>query len=302
VLVIALGLGSAAAQQSKYLPHLSSRLIKEARFAELPAPISALVDSAIKHFDDDHEPQKSAQDLQKILAMKEFKKTRSLFRAWVYQWLALNYFALDSSLTLVEQNVNHSLKANVEISREYPDLKRLPVEVKDIYQTQWIVIEDEFRKKLRSVRVALGPISRLDFSYRMLENWDVVGGIGTPIKVEVVPEGDIAKSKFSAFDQLLLFTRIQWMRKTIERLSAGIYVGFNFVDSLKSGEKTNKYFSGGPILGYTFKSGWEIGGSFEVAQLAFGSGAHSDLSITAIEKKSLLLSHGIIELYIRKWF
>ncbi len=299
------GFELALAQQPIYPKRLSSRLIKDARFSELPQPLVALVDSAIKHYDDgDNEGrQRSVQDLRKILTMEEVKKTSSLFRAWVHEWLALSYFALDSSMMLVEQHVKQSLDENMEIWREYPDLKRLPEEVRDIYQTRWAYIESEFRKKLRSIRIAAGPISRVDFSYRMLENWDIVGGIGTPIKVEVVPDRDVTKSNFSAFKQLLLFMRIQWMRKTIERLSAGVYLGFSFEDSSKSGiQFSTMYVNGGPILSYTYKSGWEIGSTFEVARLVIKGAPETDLSQTALKRDPVTLSHGIFEFYLRKWF
>ncbi|MDZ7344849.1 MAG: hypothetical protein ONA90_10100, partial [candidate division KSB1 bacterium] len=59
----------------------------------------------------------------------------------------------------------------------------------------------------------------------------------------------------------------------------------------------------GPILYYTWQSGWEFGGTFEIARLFIGGGeAHSDLSNTALKKGSVILSHSVFEIYLRKWF
>jgi hypothetical protein len=302
VLLIVVDINLVSAQQPIYRERLSGRLIKEARFDELLPSILVLVDSAINHYDNEEEERpKSVQDLKMILAMEEVKKTSSLFRAWVYQWLALNYFALDSSMALVEQHVKRSLDENVEIWREYPDLKRLSEEVKDIYQICWEEIENKFRKKLRSVRIAAGPISRVDFSYRVFEHWDIVGGIGTPIKWSF--QEDLEKSKILAFDQLVLYARVQRMRKYIERLTAGIYLGFTLEqDTSKTGIQFTKYLSAGPILSYAFQSSWEIGSTFEIARLAIGRGASTDLSNTALKGKTFTLSYSVFEIYIRKWF
>ncbi|MDZ7344848.1 MAG: hypothetical protein ONA90_10095, partial [candidate division KSB1 bacterium] len=233
-LMLIVDMNEAFAQQPIYQIRLAARLIKKARFEKLPPAILALVDSAITHYDHDVDRSKSVEDLKRILGMQEVRTTNSLFRAWVHQWLALNYFALDSSLSLVEQHVKRSLKENLDIWREYPDLKRLPEEVKDIYQLGWEAINEEFEKQWRSVRIALGPITRLDLSYRLLSDWDLVGGIGTPIQWRF--EEDEEKVKTKAFDQLVLYTRIQRMHKYIKNLSAGIYLGFTLEeDTSKTG-------------------------------------------------------------------
>jgi hypothetical protein len=128
----------------------------------------------------------------------------------------------------------------------------------------------------------------------------VVAGVGTPIVIFV--EDALNKSGAKFFDQLLLYVRIQRMRKTLERLTAAWYLEFSLVENLKEpGVKFAKVFSGGPIMSYTWRSGWELGGSSEVARLIIGQDPKPRFSQTAF-KKDISLSYANFELYLRRWF
>jgi len=292
-LVTAVNVEWAAAQPLASL-RLSDNLINKARFQELPQHVVIRVKSAVENYDD-NKWQKSAQDLQAIIAMEETKKASSLFRAWVYQWLALNYSALDSS-EAARFYVQRSLDEDIDIWPDYLDPVRFSGQFIGICQLCWSEILERFNQKRQSFRVAVGTITRADYSY----NYGLLGIVTTGLGTSVRLAGKDQKLDVKFEKDLLLYIRLQQMRKNIERLTAGFYEEFSL--SLKRSNSPDKAISFGPTLSYFNKSGWELGGNFEVARLVIGRGA-TQISQTAFnEEETLSFSYGNFEVYLRKWF
>ena len=157
-----------------------------------------------------------------------------------------------------------------------------------------------------SLRVALGTILRADFSQRY-GSYDFVFGLGSP--VFFVRGGDVFNSQFSSFKQILLYTRGQWMRKNLERLTPGFYIEFSLLeedlrirDFTEGAMKFRKVLSGGPIFSYAWKSGLEMGGSTEIARLLFGK-EKADLAFSQTAfRETFTLTYSNFEVYFRKWF
>ncbi len=293
--VLIISSGASASAQSKKKPNLEKKLVQYLAFEKLPAPTQSLIVSAIDSFDN-RKNRQSIDTLRALLAGKGIYKPRRSLRAWSHQWLALNYFSILDSATRTEEYVKLSIKDDVEIWREYAD-SRMPQGLREIYQEYWDELQQNFDKKRHSWRFGLGTISRLDYSYRA-EILEILGGIGAPIVADL--EGGVE------FKQLLVYARIQRMRKSIERLSGGFYFEFSLLDEdLGNGEvQFEPGISAGYILGYTYKSGLEIGGSFEFARLLFTDSTSSNLNFSQTVKVGDLsrLSYGNFEFYVRKWF
>jgi len=251
--------------------------------------VKALIDSTTFYYNK-FNFSKSAEFLHKILAEEKAGMYRldDLCRAAVYQQLARCH---DDSATLeIAQNyVIQSLREDPEIWREHAH-PLLSERLQRIYRKCWNEMQIAFMKKRKSWRVALGPVTRVDFSNRL----GVMTGIGT----SVVRIEDFDSLK--VFQDLLLYVRVQRMRKTIERLTAGFYGEFSL--SLKEAEKPAKILSFGPILGYARQSGWEIGSTFEIARFVIGGGKTRISQTIATDNKKLAFSYANFELYIRKWF
>jgi hypothetical protein len=291
-----------------------NRLRKNVReylsFEKLPEHNRSLIRSAITNYYEG-EYKKSISALMNLLTNAGLHKPKRSLRAWSNQWLALNYFALEDSVMTIRKHVKLSLEEDVEIWREYSD-SRMPQDLREIYQEYWDELQQKFNRKRHSWRFGLGTISRIDYSYRS-EILEVLGGIGAPIVA------DLNNQKIK-FKQLLLYTRLQRVRKSIERLFAGYYFEFSFLEEdlndnmLKEPQKLQfiPVVSAGAVLGYTYKSGWELGASFEVARLLFkksdadkgGENSRSDgLDFSQTTKiGGWPLSYGNFEFYLRKWF
>ncbi len=266
-------------------------------FETLPAAIKLSVDAAIEYYNK-YEAQNSIRALDAIRRqMTETTPYKSLFCAWLHQWRAFNYDLLKNRDS-VKTYVKHSIRANTEIWRDY-EYFRVPQGVREIYQESWNETQEEFAKKRRSWRVALGPVFRVDFS----NHYGIIAGLGTAVKTQAINDNT------QLFENLLLYMRRQWMRKNIERLSAGLYGEFSFLIPL---EKRNwktlnkispiKAISFGPVLGYTYQSGWELGGTVEAVRLDIGRDKTRISQTATLKDKLAFLSYANFELYIRKWF
>jgi hypothetical protein len=289
--------GSQAGAQPEKKPNLDKHVIEYLSFEKLLAPALSLIVSAIAHYDAGEYLQ-SIQNLSTILAGTGIYKPRRSLRAWSNQWLALNYFALDSVVT-AKKYVKLSIeKEDVEIWREYAEFKRMPYDLRDIYQACWDSLQWGFDKKRKSIRLGIGTTSRIDFGLRY-RFFEILAGIGIPI---VVVEDSVAQ-----LNQLLLYVRIQRMRKNIERLTAGLYFEFSLLE--EDLKRDNPNFEGaisaGAVLAYPYKTGWEIGGSFELARLLFREKESGELPFSQTLRNSdfsLSLAYANFEIHIRKWF
>jgi hypothetical protein len=263
---------------------------------KLPERVQPLIISAVDYYDDGEYPQSIAA-LNSILVGNGKDKPKRSLRAWANQWLALNHSALKDSITTVKKYVKLSIDADVEIWREYAEFTRMPQDLREIYQAYWDSLLAGFNRKRHSWRLGLGTISRIDYSYRT-EILEILGGLGAPIVADL--EGGVE------FKQLLVYVRIQRMRKNIERLSGGFYFEFSVLDEDLGNDKVQfePAISAGYVLGYTYKSGLEIGGSFEFARLLFADSTSSKLNFnqTAQIGNFSRLSYGNFEFYVRKWF
>lgn len=314
-LLSALFAGLIAMSGAPAIAQLEKKLDKNVRqylsIDKLPERVLPLIIAAIDYYDNGEYRQSIAALNSVLTGDGKNKPTRSL-RAWANQWLALNHSALKDSIATVKKYVKLSTDADVEIWREYAEFARMPRDLREIYQVQWDSLLADFNKQRHSWRFGLGTISRLDYSYRT-EILEVLGGIGAPIVA------DLNNQKIE-FKQLLLYMRLQRVRKSIERIFAGYYFEFSFLEenlnNNKLKEPQNLQFipavSAGSVLGYTFKSGWEIGASFEVVRLLFKN-SNSDKSSENSQSDRLdfsqttkigdwPLSYGSFELYLRKWF
>jgi hypothetical protein len=199
-------------------------------------------------------------------------KVYKLKKAWLYHWLSLTNFVSDS-LEAAEKYVTLSLEEDLEIWREYAD-PRLKFELRQLYQEQWEEIQREFNKKRYSWRFGLGTITRADFSRRS-GFFDIYAGIQLPT-VKVSND----KIEFDVADHPLFIVGLQRLRKSIERLTAGVFLESSL--ELKKNLSTSDLdLSPGLITSYTYKSGWEFGYSFEI-------------TITSRRPN--------FEFYVRKWF
>jgi hypothetical protein len=270
---------------------------------KLPS-VKALFDSTTFYYNK-FNFSKSAEFLHKILAEEKAGMYRldDLCRAAIYQQLARCHDD-DATLEIAQNYVMQSLQEDPEIWREYAH-PLLSERLQRIYRKCWNQIQIDFMKKRRNWRVALGPITRADFSNR----FGIATGIGTTV---ISLEDTISKENFNDFKvnlfrDLLLYVRVQKMRKTLERLMAGLYGEFSL--SLSKAEKPAKVLSFGPILGYAKQSGLEFGGTFEIARLVIGGGKtrisqtiSSNNGKNSRDKTKLAFSYTNFELYLRKWF
>ncbi len=303
--------GLIAASGSPASAQIELKLDKNVRrylsFEKLHEKTQSAILSAINNYDNgDH--QQSINALMNLSTDVGSYKPRRSLRAWSNQWLALNAFALQDSIETVRKYVKFSLNEDVEIWREYAEVKRMPYDLRDLYQEAWDELQENFNKKRKSWRIGVGTISRMDLSYRY-GYYEVLIGVGAPIVVDISGKENVFK-----FKQLLLYTRIQRVRKSIERLSAGYYFEFSLLEEDLSEDNLSKLLfrkaiSAGPVLCYAHKSGLEIGGSFEVVRLLFKSDnpkepESDDLAFSQTIKidKKLFLSYANFEVYIRKWF
>ncbi|GEM_PF-3467860 len=274
--IIVFAVGSAQSQNNLPIP-----------CEKAPPQVKALIQSAIETFDA-NQPARSIQTLRKILETTAPGTMDGLCKAWVYQWLALSYDDLDS-LETARKYVIRSLEQDPEIWRVHAD-SRLKPGLRKTFQDCWNEIETQFLEKRKSWRVAIGPITRAEFSNR----FGIAAGIGTSVvRIEELNDAKL-------FEDLLLYVRAQRMRKNIERLTAGFYGEFSL--SLKGSEKPVKILSSGPILSYAYQSGWELGSTFEIARLVIGGGKTRISQTISTKDKKLAFSYANFELYIRKWF
>lgn len=290
------------AQEASH-PNLHEKIIHFLDFEQLPSQIQADMISAINDYDNGREIE-SIETILKILKGSTFYQPGRSLRAWSYQWLAMDYFAKyqQDSLSVTERYVDRSLSEDLEIWREFADV-RIEEGLRRIYQEHWDAIFQRHEQKRKSFRFGFGTISRADYSYRY-RVIDFVVGIGTP--VVFVLQDDF---KFEVFNQILLYTRIQRMRKNLERLTAGFYMEFALLErKLQTTDldvrklQFDSVISAGPILSYTYKTGWEIGTEFEIIRLNFSKSKGSlGFSQTAF-KENFTLSFSNFAFYFRKWF
>lgn len=312
---------AAALPQAPVLEPFKEDLARQKWFQNLPVPAQILADSALRYYDD-FENQKSIQVLQSLQTMintGELKKTSGRFRAWIYELLAANYYhlaRLDSlgftlaQRELVKSYVHGSLEENIGIWPEHVDEVRvIPDEIRILYQESWDEIYENFAQKRKSWRVGVGTIMRADFGYS-LGFLDVAAGIGTTLDAFVDPETSEPRVPTELrFRNLLLFVRLQKMRKNLKQLTPGGYLEYSFSEDLtQSGHQTAHALSIGPVVGYAHPSGWEIGGSFEFARLIIGRESQeqsqqlTSQQIKLDESNDLIISYGYFEFYLRKWF
>jgi hypothetical protein len=286
---------STAPAQQKSRPNLPEKVLEYIDFESLPEQTGGEVFAVVNNTDNARY-ERAIEALNGILSEDSLYQPGRSLLAWCYQWLAFNYSALDST-ALAEKDVALSLEKDLEIWREYADF-RLGSYLRRVYQQQWDAIFQRHAQKRKSIRLGLGTISRADFGY----NYgvvDVTFGIGTPVAVVLQDE-----FRIDFFEQVLLYTRIQRMRKDLERLTPGIYVEFALLEeNIRNGKLNFKpVVSAGPVLGYTYKSGWEIGADFEIIRLLLSETKDEPkFSQTAFEE-TFSLSFSNFEIYIRKWF
>lgn len=293
VVLIISGGASASAQPQKR-PNLDKKVIQYLAFEKLPTPTQSLIVSAIDSFDN-RKNRQSIDTLMTLLAGEGIYKPQRSLRAWSHQWLALNYFSVLDSAARAEEYVKLSIKDDVEIWREYADSRMQPG-LREIYQEYWDELQQNFDKKRHSWRLAVGTISRLDYSYRS-RFLEVLAGFGAPVVV------DLQDQKFR-IKQVLLYTRIQRMRRSIERITAGFYFEPSFLaekDTTNNKLRITGAVGVGVVIAYPYKSGWEIGGSVEGARLLFEKSVELTFSQTK-EIGNSTLSYGNFEFYVRKWF
>lgn len=267
-------------------------------FDKLSEPVQARIGAAIDHYDNG-EYARAITVLHTILAGAGPDKPGSALRAWACQWLALNYFAMKDSSAAVEKYVQHSLDADIEIWREFAEPNRMPRGLYELYRAHWEGLQQTFDKKHKAFRVGLGTISRVDFSYRA-RFLEIITGFGAPIVVNI-------ENEKIALKQLLIYVRLQRLRRVIERLSPGFYFEFEMLEEDVSRNNIGKLhfgevISSGIVMAYPHKSGVEIGGSFELARLFFKE--KSDLSFNQTQPigSTSFLTYGNFEIYLRKWF
>lgn len=265
-------------------------------FDKLSGPVQARIGAAIDYYDNG-EYARAATVLHTILAGARPDKPGSALRAWVCQWLALNYFAMKDSSAAVDKYVQHSLDADVEIWREYAEPTRMPRDLQERFRAHWERLQQEFDKKHKALRLGLGSISRLDFSYRS-RFLEIMAGIGAPIVVD---------NENVALKQLLIYTRFQRLRRAIERLSPGFYFEFALLEEDLSRDNISmlhfgEVISSGIVMAYPHKSGVEIGGSFELARIFFKSDNNLSFNQTKRVGEVAFLTYGNFEIYLRKWF
>jgi len=298
--------GSPTGAQPLKKPDIDRHVMEYLSFEKLPEATQKLIISAIDDYNNGKH-QQSIETLKSLLAEKGIYKPERSLRAWSNQWLALNYFALHvDSLAIAKKYVDLSLEDDVEILREHVEFRRMPQDLREIYQESWQKLQDAFNRKRQSWRLSLGIISRVDFS-RRFGFFDYVVGIGTPVIIKLnVPD---EKSEFVSFKKLVLYTRMQWMRKNIERLTPGFYLEFSLLeedlekkDFTEGTMKFKKVLSGGAVVSYTWKSGWEMGGNVELARFLL-DGGENDLKFSqTVFSGDLTLTVSRFELYVRMWF
>ncbi|MDL1877536.1 hypothetical protein FBQ85_20590 [Cytophagia bacterium CHB2] len=292
--------GAVLAGADEAIAQAEKKLDKNVRqylsFDNLSEPVQARIGAAIDHYDNG-EYVRAIAVLQTILAGTGKDKPKSALRAWTCQWLALNYFALKDSSAAVQKYVERSLDADVEIWREYAEPTRMSRDLHELYRAHWDGLQQAFDKKHKAIRLGLGSISRLDFSYRF-RFFEIMAGVGAPIVVD---------NENIAFKQLLIYTRFQRLRRAIERLSPGFYFEFALLeeDLSRDNIKTlhfGEVISAGIVMAYPHKTGMEIGGSFELARLFFKQDNNLSFNQTKRIGNTAFLSYGNFEIYLRKWF
>jgi hypothetical protein len=295
-LLCALLVGLITAGGSQASAQLAKRLDKKVRqylsIDQLPERTRSLILSAIEHYGNG-EHQQSLKALETILTDKGLYEPRRALRAWSNQWLALNYFALDSSVAATKKYVKLSIEQDVEIWREYA-YSGMPQDLREIYQEHWDELQENFNNKRHSWRLAVGTISRVDYSYRS-RFLEILAGIGAPVVVE---------SQEFKIKQVLLYTRLLRMRRSIERITAGLYIEPSFLAGKDTTDNKSQFtgaISAGVVVAYPNKSGWEFGGSIEAVRLLFEKSVELTFSQTK-EVGNSTLSYGNFEIYVRKWF
>jgi len=293
--LILLSIEFAAAQQSKLTGDIGD-ITKKEWFQKMQPRVRALADSAVR-LANEPKYEESIKILEELLAMPETQKANRFFRAWLYQWMAYNFYTPET-LDTTRFFVRRSLDADFDIWPDQVD-RRLPTDVRGMYQEYREEILDRFRRKHKSWRIALGTISRIDYSHRFTENWDAVAGIGSTVVLSI-------NGKTQVFNDLLPHLRVQYMRKNIGRLTAGFYGEFSLLfrlDEKNEWKRPDKAVSFGPILSYAYQSGWEIGGTFEIARLVIGdSETRISQTISLFNDDKFSFSYANFEFYIRKWF
>ncbi len=284
---------SSANAQSEPKPNLGGNVIEYLSYDKLAENRKALVISAINSYDVG-EYHRSIEALTHLLRGEGLKKPPRPLRAWSNQWLAMNYSALEN-VAEAQRHAKLSLEEDVEIWREYSE-PRMDLALRELYLESWDRLRHSFEEKRNGLRLGLGTIPRVDYSYRS-RLFEVLAGLGyIPLDV------DIQGQKFT-FKKVLLYARIQRMRNNLERLNPGLYFEpaiFLVNDNTDKKLEIGGALSFGAVMAYTYKSGWEFGGSFQIAQLLLGENAQQLPSNLSIESENLRLT--IFELYLRKWF
>ncbi len=300
--VILISIEFVGAQQSK----LTGDITKKDWFQKLPQQVRTLADSAV-WLANDSKYEESIKILQELLDMPETQKANRLFRAWLYQWMAYDFSPSDNADTTGNADttrffVRRSIQADFDIWPDNVD-GRLPQEVRGMYQEYRDEILDRFIKKRRNYRIAIGPITRAELGYSY-GPFNFAFGIGTTVVItkelgDLIAKNVDYENKF--FNDLLIFLRLQWMRKNLKRVTAGFYVEYGTYSEDFFKSRPTRGLSVGPVLAYAYPKGWEIGSSFEVARMNFGSGSITRFSAT-YSNEVVNLTYGNFEIYIRKWF
>jgi hypothetical protein len=293
-LALLLTWGVAAAQTA----YSSQKITEQDWFKKLPPKIR-IPALAAEMLANEGKYEDSIDTLQAVLSAKETRKARGMFRAWLHQWLAYNYAVLDS-LEVARKHVMLSLDSEIDIWPDYLD-NSLQSDVRILYQQCYAEILNRFLQKRRSWRIAVGTITRADFSYRY-GFFDVALGIGSTV-VFFEKVSNLFYYNAAFFRDLLVYLRLQRMRKTIKRLTAGVYLELALMED-REDEKFDPApaLSGGPILSYAYPSGWEMGSSFEVARFVFKRDAEITPFSQTIDYQNGAFSYGNFEFYLRKWF
>lgn len=279
-------------------PNLDANVIEYLDFEKLLERNQSLIVAAVDDYNN-REHRRSIAALKTLLAGENLYKPKKPLRAWAEQWLAINFAVLPDSLTKAREHARRSLDEDVEIWREHP-YRKMPQDLRDIYQEEWQALQQAFDHKHKGFRLGLGTISRMDFSYRF-NLLEIMVGVGAPLAVEP----DIEKIRLKP--QLLFYSRLQRLRRSIERLSAGYYLEISGLEeNWRDGNfKLQSVVSVGSVIAYPYKRGLEFGGSFEVARVLLFRDNPGELPFVQQIKSNELKFVGTyanFEIYLRKWF
>lgn len=296
IAVAAAGVPAPARAQKK--PNLDANVIAYLDFEKLLERNQSLIVAAVDDYNN-REHRRSISALQALLSGESIYQPKKPLRAWAEQWLAINYAVLADSLAKAREHARRSLDEDVEIWREYP-YRKMPQDLRDIYQEEWQALQQAFDRKHKGFRLGLGTISRMDFSYRF-NLLEIMVGVGAPLAVD--PE----EEKIRLRPQLLFYSRLQRLRRSIERLSAGYYVEVSGLEEnwREDGFKLQSVVSVGSVIAYPYNGGVEFGGSFEVARVFLFRDEPGELPFVQRIKSTELKFFGTyanFEIYLRKWF